>query len=628
MNRIVPLLALLFIGCEAPGETRAPTEGSKPATTQVVEAQVACRGPSRLAGIGDTRSGRAVQLAALGHQRLAIVADADDRALVAVDLTTHGEAWRAELGAPPEQLAILGDGRIVVSLPSEGKVAWLAVAADGPRELCRRDGGAEPVGLAATRDDRRILVASRWDRRLHVLSGDDGSRLRTRALARDPFGVVLTADDTRAVVSHAVGGRLSVVALDDMDVVEHPIARADFVPSFSSFVKEAPPSPQFPRRSRFVGATLRVDRVGEQGFAVTRGDDGRIWSPTTLTAPVGQLRVGYGSGQTVMGAIAELGADGLELSTALRGREDNCVLPRAAVAVREHAWVACLGSATVASYRLEAPGYSIDQLDVPEGPRGLAVDAEGKQLVVWSQHAGALTAFDLDAQGAHSAAMPPTFEVKLARRAPLPAEVARGRRAFHGTVDRRVASDGRACASCHPDGRDDGLTWQTSEGPRQTPMLVDRLADSAPFGWDGAIGDAAEHMKRSLSRLSGQGLGEQGRADVLAYLRWLRAPVTEGAPDPLLARGRELFESEALGCASCHPRGGTDGLTHDFSSAPGEPAFDSPSLRFVARSAPYFHDGRYATLDEMLSDPNGAMAASHRLGSSDRHAMVLFLETL
>ena len=46
----------------------------------------------------------------------------------------------------------------------------------------------------------------------------------------------------------------------------------------------------------------------------------------------------------------------------------------------------------------------------------------------------------------------------------------------------------------------------------------------------------------------------------------------------------------------------TDGLRHDVKSRAAKDnhaEFDTPSLRFIARSAPFFHDGRYASLDEL-----------------------------
>ena len=41
---------------------------------------------------------------------------------------------------------------------------------------------------------------------------------------------------------------------------------------------------------------------------------------------------------------------------------------------------------------------------------------------------------------------------------PLSNEYALGRILYHSTSDSRISKDGRACASCHPDGRDDGST--------------------------------------------------------------------------------------------------------------------------------------------------------------------------
>src|SRR5262249_38949218 len=49
-----------------------------------------------------------------------------------------------------------------------------------------------------------------------------------------------------------------------------------------------------------------------------------------------------------------------------------------------------------------------------------------------------------------------------------------------------------ACASCHPDGGDDGQTWlfQAVGGvPRRTPALTGGLLATAPFHWEGDLPD-------------------------------------------------------------------------------------------------------------------------------------------
>lgn len=60
----------------------------------------------------------------------------------------------------------------------------------------------------------------------------------------------------------------------------------------------------------------------------------------------------------------------------------------------------------------------------------------------------------------------------------------------------------------------------------------------------------------------------------------------------VIARGRAIFESSEAQCTSCHPKEGdyADRMVHALT--PGGGGFDTPSLRYVSGTAPYFHDGR------------------------------------
>ncbi len=217
----------------------------------------------------------------------------------------------------------------------------------------------------------------------------------------------------------------------------------------------------------------------------------------------------------------------------------------------------------------------------------------------------------------------------------LSASAARGRVLFHAS-DARVAFDGRACASCHPDGRDDAFTWTTPDGPRQTPMLVGRLDGTAPYGWTGASRDLKEHLRHTFDRLAGKGLTADEQDDIFAYVAALRVPTApakaEGPKPDRLARGDELFHDAATGCATCHLGDQlTDGVKHDIKSrARGDtqPAFDTPSLRFVGRSAPYYHDGRYATLADLLRGADKTMGHTDHLSDEDRDALIAYLQSL
>src|SRR5262249_13510274 len=128
-------------------------------------------------------------------------------------------------------------------------------------------------------------------------------------------------------------------------------------------------------------------------------------------------------------------------------------------------------------------------------------------------------------------------------------------------------------------------------------------------------------------------------AALVDYISTMVPPVERAVPksaehQKLVARGRELFESAETSCSTCHDAGHAyaDGQRHQVAVEREAPTksegFDTPSLRCVAGTAPYFHDGRYKTLDEVLIAPDHAMGESTRLSRQDRAALVAYLETL
>jgi cytochrome c peroxidase len=93
-----------------------------------------------------------------------------------------------------------------------------------------------------------------------------------------------------------------------------------------------------------------------------------------------------------------------------------------------------------------------------------------------------------------------------------------------------------------------------------------------------------------------------------------------------LARGRDVFSSDEAMCTICHVEAKrfTDGMLHDV----GAGAVDTPSLRFLAGTAPYFHDGRYPTLRDLLLQSNGKMGQVKHLSPDDLDALEAYLMSL
>lgn len=227
-----------------------------------------------------------------------------------------------------------------------------------------------------------------------------------------------------------------------------------------------------------------------------------------------------------------------------------------------------------------------------------------------------------------------------------PAKVRLGARLF---VDARLSGSGSlACASCHDlaAGGDDGLPRSRGRDGRaldfNTPTVFN-AALSFRLNWRGRFRDVEAQNEAVLldprimgaswpallQRLEGDADYAAGfeaaygrpvrREDVLdALASFQRSLVTPGArfdrylggdraalrPDEL--RGYALFKS--YGCISCHHGRGVGGnLFQRFGIFGGGPVpvddrvYRVPSLRNVAATAPYLHDGRAAKLERAIA---------------------------
>jgi cytochrome c peroxidase len=213
--------------------------------------------------------------------------------------------------------------------------------------------------------------------------------------------------------------------------------------------------------------------------------------------------------------------------------------------------------------------------------------------------------------------------------------IAEGRRLFR---DPALYQQGLSCQSCHTDGgADPDLGTQSHPlsagdfaGPRDPPALWG-VGDTAPYFWTGSVATLDEVLARVLVNFTKDGNATPERIAALgAYLRSLRPPVTSfdlGTMSDAALRGQRLFQGKA-GCMSCH--GGplfTDNRLHNTlvpqvpgGTDPGAPtpkgAFNTPTLRDIANTAPYMHNGVFPTLRDVVVFYN-TRASTAPLGLTD-----------
>jgi len=603
--------------------------------------------------LDSNQAGSAVSLAAREATTVAYVADEDTATLYTVDTGSLKEIAATPLKGKPSQLLVHSDGRVFVAIAGGAQVEVLEPSSNLSQPLehrCSIETPVEPVALAWTPGEEELVVTSGWG---HTLTSYDGKSFERRLeveLPRDPRNVVVSDDGTKAYVAHATGSKVSLVPLKQAS------ARAA-----SLWVGTAGKVDTEMDGNR---AQLKVSsqRFGSQGFALAKqpGTSGRILAPQVLVdrgnleRPTSQ---GYSDSQIPqMASVAVLDEDaGSVLPSSLDDSLDaavnlgwgerqvkECLLPRVALVdpKGESLFVGCLGVDQVIQYdamSADPRRAEMKRWGVPAGPTGLGFDQAAHKLYVWSQFDRVLSVVDIAHPESDSDddVDPGLLQLALSRPAghAMQGDVALGRKLFHDVGNLEVSADGRACASCHIEGRDDGLTWATPDGPRQTPMLMGRLTGTAPFGWTGSGEKLSEHMQKTFSRLGGKGLEGDELSAMLAYVASLEPPPgVDLERTSEIQRGFQVFHAAETGCATCHSGETlTDGERHNVKSAAsgdGAKAFDTPSLLHIQASAPYFHDGRFANLREMLDATSGVMGKTAHLSSSDKDALVAYLETL
>jgi hypothetical protein len=459
-----------------------------------------------------------------------------------------------------------------------------------------------------------LFVASRGDSVLESISlASPGIRSRT-ATGAEPRGIVVL-DDGTPVVGHASTRVASIPAPPPVEKKLHVV----FQPASEQLDSQAF-APATDGKRAFV-ALDRISRVDPR-------------DPDADTDDRKPAQFGYGgpTAPRMQTVVATLGPE-RDRQPEILGK---CSLPRASAFDRKRTllYVACTGTDAVAVIQYtpqpaqvgedgvpifrEQSTYERD-LDVPDGPHGIALDELTGEAFIWSEFARVVTLISGDRTS-------PVLRLPDRR-----GDVDKGRAVFHDAGNPAISAAGFACATCHPDGTDDGQVWlvkdevKAADALRQTPTLAGRIATTDRFGWHGEDPTLDAHLTRTVKRLDGSGMNGVDSRQLAAYVRSLGSArrTQEHAPE-LVAKGRTLFESDALGCNSCHTehgrRGGTMGVIRE-----GGP-LRSPSLVSVAITGPYLHDGSLETLEDVLTMKQKVLEIS--LAPEEKKALLAYLVTL
>ena len=254
-------------------------------------------------------------------------------------------------------------------------------------------------------------------------------------------------------------------------------------------------------------------------------------------------------------------------------------------------------------YRVKTTGH---------GPRGIC--ATDDRIFVANYFSDSIDIIDLEDRSVTS-----TIQKHL----PLLAQHQMGEYYFHNATS--CFQGWQSCASCHPDARTDGFNWDLLNDYIGNPKNAKSLLYShltPPMNWTGIRPSAEASVRAGMLHIQFNIVDELEAEAIDTYLQMLDlipSPfLNDDQFDPAALRGKKLFEDQTVGCKNCHPQPlytdqrrhavGTHSILDSTINAKGKAVpqieFDTPSLVEAWRTAPYLHDGRYATIKDVITVGN------------------------
>lgn len=564
---------------------------------------------------------------------------------------------------------------IVVDRAAQRKVAEIAV-------------GGQPTDIAFEPGGRRAFVSNRLGDSVSVVDTRTRKVLTTLEVGDEPHGVLMDQAGKHLYVLNTSSDSISVLDVETLRTVKQLAAgrrpwSLAMSPDGSSILVTNALSHLVPPRTVPKSEVTVIDtaRSVVDGRPVVPGANllqGVAWHPrgeyavvtlqrTKNLVPITRVRRGW----VLSNGLGIVWPDGT-VDQILLDQPDLCFPDPADVAITVDGRYALVTSSTsdrvavvdlaravamlqaadeherrrVIPNHLGRPtDYVVKFIETRASPRGIVCSPDGKVAYVAQALDDSVGVIDL-------ARMELTARIDLGGKREI-TKARRGEKIFHSA---RIAFRRQfSCHSCHPDGHVDGLTYDIApDGIGYNPVdnrTLRGINDIAPYKWTG--------KNPTLARQCGPRLAvfftriqpfTPEELDALSYYictiprppnryRKLGAPLT-----PAQARGRHFFERDAANdgrpipeqkrCNACHPPPlHTDRRIHNVGTKgplDRQGRFDSPHLSNIYDSAPYLHDGRAATLEEVWTrfNPYDEHGVTNDLTKDQLNDLIEYLKTL
>ncbi|MGC9035325.1 MAG: hypothetical protein ACP5K7_05740 [Verrucomicrobiia bacterium] len=546
-------------------------------------------------------------------EKLYVALDDVDK-IAEIDIKSQSVIRKVDLSGRPFGLAINKLGtRLYVACKDSDEVVELDTASLKP--IDRIKVGEAPVSIIYTiiRTGERLVVANSLSDNISILSVNPLKEIMRPEAGREPYAVAMSPGGNTIFVANRLA-----VAKTPLSVPNSELTLIDIVTG------------RIKKRALYYSAHLAesIATVPNMPWSLTPIIKVRNLVPITQVA----------NGWVMSSGLAVSDYEGNIVQVPLDEANDYFADPSGIVVDKDgrYAFVASGGSDTVSVVDLKkladwldkadeqakqnaiedltiSAEYIVKRIDTGRNPKQLTITPDGGKLFVYERLDDSILIID-------TGSLKPVGRIKLGDGG-LYDPIRRGERVFtraSHTFQRQFS-----CRSCHPDGHVDGLSYDFDGDGIGDNMLDNRslqgVAGTNPFKWNGKNPtiqvQCGPRFARVLMRTDP--IPPKDLQDLETFIlsqpppNWERRrakPLT-----PAQERGKQIFFATTRPdgtpiprerqCQTCHrPPLYTMRLpTNVGTKGPRDTTefFDTPHLLGIAYSAPYLHDGRAKTLEEI-----------------------------
>ena len=567
----------------------------------------------------------------------------DSDTVTAINADSLAKVLEAAVCDDPRGITVAASGRLWIACHDDDRVRVL----DGngaPLASLPTGYGSAPAGIAASPDGATVYVTLEGAGALLRFNASTMQQSGRLNLGPTPHALAVSANGARILVTRFISPR-DQAEIWEVNASTFALTRTILIPKFG-------------------GDTNRDETASGKGVAnylaaIAIAPDGRCaWVASTKTNNERGLLTGPDLDQdnSVRNVVSQLDLTTNALSHVIDIDNSDSASALTFSPLGDYLMVSLQGNNetvvldTLAVDAAIGLGGFVTRLAAGLAPQGACSDPTTNRTFVNNLMSRSVTVLETDPLFRRGVVSVSRSTVSTVTTELLPGDVLAGKRIFYNAGDPRMSAEGYlSCATCHVDGGHDGRVWDFTgrgEGLRNTATLhgrggtaqgnvhwsanFDEIQDfendmRGAFGGSGFLSDAD-----FAARAAPLGLPKAGRSAALdalaAYVTSLDAGTlprspwrnADGSMTAEALTGAAVFAN--LGCDDCHSGAQLTDSTvgaatlHDVGTLRttsgerlGAPltGIDTPTLLGAWETAPYFHDGSAASLDDVFRVAGG-----------------------